>query len=874
MKEDSKENFICCENVKSKGVESNFQEIKLDFGNIEEIKKNTEEQFDKILQGYASEISELISIYDVNQILCEPNYISSKMMKKIKKILDFEEFKFNFKLDKNIDKKNKKKEENKIEIKEGSNKNKKFVIKQDNKNDQSINKENSNKKGNGKESHENVDIKSQELNEIDNEVKAGKKQNKDEKKDNEKIKIEDKEKKKEDIKEKEKSENRINIKDKENETNNEKNHNKDEDIKKRENIQIINKESKDELNLNEKSKENINEENIKSNSAIVLSPNLSNTDTSKSSSTQLSIITDEPKKKNIDFLVLKIMKELNSIDEEILHCKDYESNVRKNMKVFLDFCSEQDLKIETRSGCSIKFIYKLYEKLIQKDINKKDKRIIEDKNKVSTVEFDIMIKNVKKSTIDNFLEKYKENIICKGNLDNLDEKENYQIIGEVAKDILNQSPDKIKQIIKYLDIIIINDILRKEKIEGINYIKQSFQSINFNYDDKKIIMIISDGSYIKLLKAYNMIENEIDINKLLNDREKLNIKSFKRIINLLNDSKIPYIIFFNPSDIKNQIDDFIIEHMKSKENVDDNLKKKLKTLNKNIYISYYVKPFDKVIDDFKNAIIEFIFQRVSIYDFNLTCKNLYDEIIEELKQLDFTFELIVLQDNDIVSAIKQFLHQYQFIKYNDKYIKGDSEMMEYINKNNKLDDNVFRCLIYEKKENEFQFEIEMGNYFSSIISNKHFSNDFDKFKESFKNKIKYYFSDKLKNFVKNNFLYYTTDKEHLNRKNLKNKIMYDLDKLNFLNYKKSKKINDENNYVKYAEEIINILNSLDLTANIQNLYEQKFDENNKNILKLNVEHFARINYNKNEVLEEYLCWAIYRFFFCDYLLRKVYERIN
>ena len=59
----------------------------------------------------------------------------------------------------------------------------------------------------------------------------------------------------------------------------------------------------------------------------MLSPNLSNTDTSKSSSTQLSIITDEPKKKNIDFLVLKIMKELNSIDEEILDGKDYESNV-------------------------------------------------------------------------------------------------------------------------------------------------------------------------------------------------------------------------------------------------------------------------------------------------------------------------------------------------------------------------------------------------------------------------------------------------------------------------------------------------------------------------------------------------------------------
>ena len=79
-------------------------------------------------------------------------------------------------------------------------------------------------------------------------------------------------------------------------------------------------------------------------------------------------------------------------------------------------------------------------------------------------------------------------------------------------------------------------------------------------------MIISDGYFIKLLTAYNMEEydNKIDANISLNNREKKNIKYFKEIIKLLNSSGIPFIIFFMPNDLKNQLDDFLIEQIKGK----------------------------------------------------------------------------------------------------------------------------------------------------------------------------------------------------------------------------------------------------------------------------------------------------------------------
>lgn len=76
----------------------------------------------------------------------------------------------------------------------------------------------------------------------------------------------------------------------------------------------------------------------------------------------------------------------------------------------------------------------------------------------------------------------------------------YQIIGEVASNLLNQATDKKKQIQKYIDIILINDSLKKEqknlKPNDIENIERAFNNINLNFYNDKILMILTDGQMV------------------------------------------------------------------------------------------------------------------------------------------------------------------------------------------------------------------------------------------------------------------------------------------------------------------------------------------------------------------------------------------
>ena len=146
-----------------------------------------------------------------------------------------------------------------------------------------------------------------------------------------------------------------------------------------------------------------------------------------------------------------------------------------------------------------------------------------------------MIKNVKKSIILNILNNFKGNIICSSDLNSLDENKNYQIIGEIAKNILKQSSDKINQINKYVDIILINDLLKKlENISNKGQIEMNFNTLNFNFYDDKIIMIITDGSYIQLLKVtdINEVNGESKDNNSLFNRDIKDIQNYNKIIQL------------------------------------------------------------------------------------------------------------------------------------------------------------------------------------------------------------------------------------------------------------------------------------------------------------------------------------------------------
>ena len=492
-------------------------------------------------------------------------------------------------------------------------------------------------------------------------------------------------------------------------------------------IQDKEKQHQNEIKIEDKSK--IENEMVESknenNSRITLSLNSSDINSVSLSTTQITF-TEEKEKNQKDFFIQNFKKVINSDAEDILNGKDFESKIKSYLKILFDYCSEQDLKVESNPGNSISFIYKLYEKLILKNVEIRNDKIRGNEKNCPSAEFDVLIKNVTKDTILNFIKKFEGNIVGCSNINKLKENKSYQIIGEVAINILHQSPDKIKQISKYIDIILINEILKKRKIENIQDIKKGFDTLNLNFDEEKILMIISNGSYIKLLKAYNMGCN-IDESISLNEREKKNIKYFQKIIQLLNDSGIPYIIFFMPSDLNNKLDNYLISHIKTKMTEKDKLKiinDHEKQISDNLYLTYYIKSFEKEIDYFTHIIIENIINIFDVFDFYSICQSLYDEIIETIvPKNEINFEVIIFQKNskDVNTKLASYLMRFNFLYYKEKIIEDNNGLIDYINENSKIPDNTFRILIYEcPEENKTQFYLDKEKYFSAMIRIKNY----------------------------------------------------------------------------------------------------------------------------------------------------------
>ena len=103
------------------------------------------------------------------------------------------------------------------------------------------------------------------------------------------------------------------------------------------------------------------------------------------------------------------------------------------------------------------------------------------------------------------VENFKPNIIS-FNIKNLEDNKSYEAIGEVAQNILNQAIDKKTQISKYIDIILIDSILR-EKLGTNNEFFKNYEKLNLSMNDK-LIIIFTNGSYVKLLKSFKEIKND------------------------------------------------------------------------------------------------------------------------------------------------------------------------------------------------------------------------------------------------------------------------------------------------------------------------------------------------------------------------------
>lgn len=274
------------------------------------------------------------------------------------------------------------------------------------------------------------------------------------------------------------------------------------------------------------------------------------------SSTFYSISNTSQINNEIDFLKKRLFPKINIQNIKLKNKgKEYEIKVKNDCNIFLKYCFDKNFKIDFNPSTSIKFLYLKYEELINKNLISKNNNIYGKSENDIIVEFDLLIKDIHKDNLLKILECFKYNIIASSEIENLNNDTSYEIIGEIAQNILNQAIDKKTQISKYIDIILIDKILRKilnNNDEFFNY----YKDLNLSLNDK-IFMIFTNGSYVKLLKSYKEIQQlNQKIDNYHNSRDIQNIKNLKKIIDLLKENNIPYIIFYIENYAKDNIENF------------------------------------------------------------------------------------------------------------------------------------------------------------------------------------------------------------------------------------------------------------------------------------------------------------------------------
>ena len=416
----------------------------------------------------------------------------------------------------------------------------------------------------------------------------------------------------------------------------------------------------------------INQSSKISNNKTSLSENISKYNNIKS--TENNEIKDsteaklkEYKAMNYDNILSIINNNANVDEDDFIEGKTYESKVKKYFKVALDICSKKTYNVYTNSTKSIQSFYKFYEDLIQKDISKKDSNILgnsQQKDEYNKIEFDVMVNDVSAKTIKKFINVFKSSIIAKNFNENTKESTKYQIVGEVAKNILNQSIDKNKQIGKIMEEFLTVEETTKSGINLINGIILEYNNLKLDLQQKKIIFIFTNGSLIELKKA--VLFNETDFEKSKNDYESLDIKSIfpiinknrygknifylKKLIDKLNKSQIPFIIFYIGEELNNGIDNIIINHIKKFKNrpeyksIVENIVKKEEQISNNISQSYILRTVNKNLKQInKNKIFNMIKDICNSVSSEVVLeyhKFLYDNLISQ-KEIEAKFNILI-----------------------------------------------------------------------------------------------------------------------------------------------------------------------------------------------------------------------------------------
>ena len=151
------------------------------------------------------------------------------------------------------------------------------------------------------------------------------------------------------------------------------------------------------------------------------------------------------------------------------------------------------------------------------------------------------------------------------------------------------------------------------------------------------------------------------------------------------------------------------------------------------------------------------------------------------------------------------------------------------------------------------------NHFQLLQIKKEFEEKAREIISKLKDKFQKYFAAQIKKKIQKNCLYYSKNDEYLNRKNLRDKIKYDLAKFNLrITCKKENKRLIDN---KIYNDILNFIKKLNIVDPIKSRYNTIFSKETKELFGLKDDHFINLNKNKVNVFDEFCCWKIYEMFF-------------
>ena len=233
-------------------------------------------------------------------------------------------------------------------------------------------------------------------------------------------------------------------------------------------------------------------------------------------------------------------------------------------------------------------------------INKKPKKInlffnLKGDKKIKDFQIDSYISKITGKELNKIKEKFPNNFFFFENL-KLKGTENYEIIGKISQNIINNSRQKISQQFNYIHLIKeFNKYPQKEDTKFISLCKE----YGFN-NYEKIFILITNGSYIRtkyliniLNKNKSEIENIINSNKnkkeaikilsgFFKDKEALDLLeingerfyNFCIFYNNLEKSGIKFCFCFISDVIEDKIENILEEKIKSFKNYDMDIEQK------------------------------------------------------------------------------------------------------------------------------------------------------------------------------------------------------------------------------------------------------------------------------------------------------------